>query len=160
MPSLKRKTETESEFPIKKQRPSQALRSAVSILKDEEPAFPRGGASVLTPLEHKQIQIRAKQDVLFEQSTGKKARNYDSEDEENEDGEHFEEGPGKPKTKRKLTTSGKKNQASNTTQETGVKIEGLSYKVSVFSCCQRGLRLTFFLALGPGVHSIRSSCPN
>ncbi|MCJ1431359.1 rRNA biogenesis protein rrp5 [Xylographa pallens] len=128
MPSLKRKTETESEAPLKKQRPSQALRPAVSILKDEEPAFPRGGASVLTPLEHKQIQIRAKQDVLFEQSTGKKARIYDSEDEENEDEEHFEEVPGKHKAKRNLKTSGKRHQASNTTQETGVKIEGLSYK--------------------------------
>ncbi|MCJ1317154.1 rRNA biogenesis protein rrp5 [Xylographa vitiligo] len=128
MPSLKRKSETESEALLKKQKSSQSTRSGVSILKDEEPAFPRGGASVLTPLEHKQIQIRAKQDVLFEQSTGKKARTYDSEDEENEDGEHFEKAPGKPKTKRKLTASGKRQQASDTAPETGVKIEGLSYK--------------------------------
>ncbi|MCJ1385764.1 rRNA biogenesis protein rrp5 [Xylographa soralifera] len=128
MPSLKRKTETESEAPSKKQRPSQPARLAVSILKDEEPAFPRGGASVLTPLEHKQIQIRAKQDVLFEQSTGKKARTYDSEDEENEDGGNVGEVPGKPKTKKKLTASRKRQQASDFTRETGVKIEGLSYK--------------------------------
>src|SRR5262245_9633609 len=39
-----------------------------SIFKDEEKSFPRGGASVLTPLEHKQIQIKANQDVLFEQA--------------------------------------------------------------------------------------------
>ena len=150
MPSLKRKSETESEALLKKQKSSPSTRSGVSILKDEEPAFPRGGASVLTPLEHKQIQIRAKQDVLFEQSTGKKARTYDSEDEENEDGEHFEKAPGKPKTKRKLTASGKRQQASDTAPETGVKIEGLSYKVSVFSYCQRGSWLTFFKRLVPG----------
>ncbi|KAF3010122.1 rRNA bioproteinsis protein rrp5 [Neopestalotiopsis sp. 37M] len=44
----------------------------VSRLKDEEPLFPRGGGSVLSPLEHKQIQIQAKNDVLFEQASGKK----------------------------------------------------------------------------------------
>ncbi|KAI0883423.1 nucleic acid-binding protein [Annulohypoxylon maeteangense] len=44
--------------------------SAVSRLKEEEPLFPRGGGSVLTPLEHKQISIQAKQDVLFEQESG------------------------------------------------------------------------------------------
>ncbi|RFU34926.1 hypothetical protein B7463_g1416, partial [Scytalidium lignicola] len=45
----------------------------VSRAKDEEAAFPRGGASVLTPLEHKQIQIEATNDVLFEQEGGKKS---------------------------------------------------------------------------------------
>src|SRR3569833_1298645 len=39
---------------------------AVTRLKDEEPLFPRGGGSVLSPLEQKQIQIQAKRDVLFE----------------------------------------------------------------------------------------------
>ncbi|KAF1921432.1 hypothetical protein BDU57DRAFT_535098 [Ampelomyces quisqualis] len=39
-----------------------------SVFTHGETAFPRGGASVLTPLEHKQIHIRATQDVLFEQS--------------------------------------------------------------------------------------------
>jgi len=39
----------------------------ISRLKEEEPLFPRGGGSVLTPLEHKEIQIQAKQDALFEQ---------------------------------------------------------------------------------------------
>lgn len=36
----------------------------VSLLKDEEPVFPRGGGSVLTPLEQKQIQLEAKADAL------------------------------------------------------------------------------------------------
>ncbi|KAK4152072.1 hypothetical protein C8A00DRAFT_35248 [Chaetomidium leptoderma] len=43
------------------------------VTKSEEPLFPRGGGSVLTPLEQKQISIQAKKDVLFEeQSTGQK----------------------------------------------------------------------------------------
>ncbi|AEO69107.1 uncharacterized protein THITE_2119136 [Thermothielavioides terrestris NRRL 8126] len=46
----------------------------VTALKEEEPLFPRGGGSVLTPLEQKQISIQAKRDVLFEEeSAGKKA---------------------------------------------------------------------------------------
>ncbi|KAI1144125.1 nucleic acid-binding protein [Hypoxylon sp. FL0543] len=47
-----------------------ASASTISRLKEEEPLFPRGGGSVLTPLEHKQISIQAKQDVLFEQESG------------------------------------------------------------------------------------------
>ncbi|ROT38446.1 rRNA biogenesis protein RRP5 [Sodiomyces alkalinus F11] len=43
-----------------------APKTVVSLLKDEEPLFPRGGASVLTPLEHKQIQMQAKADALAE----------------------------------------------------------------------------------------------
>ncbi|ODA82650.1 hypothetical protein RJ55_01158 [Drechmeria coniospora] len=38
----------------------------VSLLKDDEPIFPRGGGSVLTPLEQKQIQLEAKADALRE----------------------------------------------------------------------------------------------
>ena len=45
----------------------------ISKLKEEEQAFPRGGASVLTPLEHKQINIDATRDVLFEQEAASKA---------------------------------------------------------------------------------------
>ena len=45
----------------------------ISKLKEEEAAFPRGGASVLTPLEHKQINIDATRDVLFEQEAASKA---------------------------------------------------------------------------------------
>ncbi|XP_044717511.1 s1 RNA binding domain-containing protein [Hirsutella rhossiliensis] len=38
----------------------------VSLLRDEEPVFPRGGGSVLTPLEQKQIQLEAKADAMRE----------------------------------------------------------------------------------------------
>ena len=40
-----------------------------TILDDEERAFPRGGGSVLTPLEQRQIQIQATRDVLFEEKS-------------------------------------------------------------------------------------------
>ena len=39
--------------------------------KDEEVGFERGGASILTPLEKKQIKIKARNDALFEEKTGK-----------------------------------------------------------------------------------------
>jgi len=38
----------------------------VSILKSEQPAFPRGGAGLLTPLEKKQIQAKATRDAIAE----------------------------------------------------------------------------------------------
>ena len=135
MPALKRKVEAKPEVPHKKQKPSLSTRPDVSILKDEEPAFPRGGASVLTPLEHKQIQIRAKQDVLFEQSTGKKARGYDSEDDENEMEGTIEEKRTRSRLKQKPATGGKKHKVDGIIEEPAVRIEGLSYKVSITSFC-------------------------
>jgi rRNA biogenesis protein RRP5 len=87
-----------------------------SIKKDDETPFPRGGASVLTPLEHKQIQIEATRDALFEQQNA-------SKDEPNES---------KRKDSSKLKK--KKNKSGNAREESKpeedlVKIEGLSYKV-------------------------------
>ncbi|KAF3986652.1 hypothetical protein FT663_03036 [Candidozyma haemuli var. vulneris] len=43
-----------------------------STLSSSEVAFPRGGASVLTPLEMKTISNKATEDVLFEQAKGSK----------------------------------------------------------------------------------------
>lgn len=43
-----------------------------SALSSSEVAFPRGGASVLTPLEMKTISNKATEDVLFEQAKGSK----------------------------------------------------------------------------------------
>ncbi|KAI0879700.1 hypothetical protein GGS24DRAFT_508582 [Hypoxylon argillaceum] len=61
-------------------KPSQekpASAAGVSRLKEEEPLFPRGGGSILSPLEHRQISIQAKQDVLFEQQSGEAAKKSD-----------------------------------------------------------------------------------
>ena len=112
-------------------RPSKKPRAAAPTpwIPKEEPAFPRGGASVLTPLEHKQIQIQAKQDVLFEQTTGQKAPKKDFEDDD-EDEENFppENANGNAKSKGKSKSRQKKAKAGVLPQEKNVRIEGLSYK--------------------------------
>jgi rRNA biogenesis protein RRP5 len=82
----------------------------VSKLKEEEPLFPRGGGSVLTPLEQKQISIQAKKDVLFEeQSEGKKGDN--SARRKRRKSRAAEAGTGESK------------------DEDAVKVEGLNFKV-------------------------------
>jgi rRNA biogenesis protein RRP5 len=96
-----------------------------SVFNDGETSFPRGGASVLTPLEHKQIQIKANQDVLFEAAGGKRSK--DDEDFSDTGSDVDAENAEKASKKRKSKKSKK-------TQEVGkedvVKVEGLSYKVS------------------------------
>ena len=95
MAGIKRRSEVEDR-PVKKIKPSkQAPRSAShnaasaphpkakplqkSLLISEEKAFPRGGASILTPLERKQVQLQAEKDVLFEQAGGKRAPAIDED---------------------------------------------------------------------------------
>lgn len=108
--------------------PSEDTRSApapvfASVLRDEEPAFARGGGSVLTPLEQKQIQAQANQDVLFEEGTGRAAAESDEEEEEGTEG-----GAKKPtKKSRKANVKDKSSKEASVSQ--GVKIEGLSFKV-------------------------------
>lgn len=132
MAPIKRKRDAaiETARPEKKHKPSTSISTQkLSVLREEEPAFPRGGASILTPLEHKQIQIQAKQDVLFEQNTGKKAARNDFEDEEND-----EDMPGQPsglvkKSKNNTKPRSKKGKKDGVVEEAAVRIEGLSYKV-------------------------------
>lgn len=123
----KKEGETRSARPEKRQKPSSTTK--LSVLREEEPSFPRGGASILTPLEHKQIQIQAKQDVLFEQRTGKKATNSEFEDEENEENLPAEASAPSTKTKRKPKIKDNKKGNGDAFEEPGVRIEGLSYKV-------------------------------
>lgn len=93
----------------------------ISRVRDEELAFPRGGASVLTPLEHKQIQIDATRDVLFEQH-GAKSSKPDGAEQESAD-------TSKPRKKGKGKGKSKKTAQDTEVEEEIVKIEGLSYKV-------------------------------
>lgn len=98
-----------------------------SVLKEEE-NFPRGGASVLTSLEHKQIRVQATEDALFEQTTGTKSARTDFGDEENEDlHDGTVEAPVKVDRKRlsKVTSS----KTVTVPKSSGIRIEGLSYKV-------------------------------
>jgi rRNA biogenesis protein RRP5 len=96
-----------------------------SIFKDEETAFPRGGASVLTPLEHKQIQIKATQDVLFEQAGGLKRGGDDGLSDQGSD--TAEEERKKSAKKRKAKKS--KTAHDEEVKEPKVKAEGLTAKV-------------------------------
>ncbi len=113
--------------PSKRSKPLVGIAS--STLREEEP-FPRGGASVLTPLEHKQIKIQAKQDVLFEQTTGKKAPRSEYEDAEAEElsGEEPQQAV-ESKSKKGKTSQRQKKNGSTLAQERNLRIESLSYKV-------------------------------
>ncbi|KAF1982451.1 rRNA biogenesis protein RRP5 [Aulographum hederae CBS 113979] len=93
-----------------------------SILKQGEKAFPRGGASVLTPLEHKQIQIEATRDVLFEQA-GKSTVNEVDE----EDGDIVEASRAALKRKKKKAKPLSKG-VPDELAEQKTKIESLGYK--------------------------------
>lgn len=84
----------------------------IAKLKEEEAAFPRGGASVLTPLEHKQINIDATRDVLFEQEAASKAP----------------EGSAPAKRKGPKPRKKKGEDTKPEEEEDVVRIEGLSYK--------------------------------
>lgn len=98
--------------------------SKVSRAKDEDVAFPRGGASVLTPLEHKQINIEAARDVLFEQQTASHTSKS------REDGVSEPSGPKTASSKRRKSKSKVKISGEQVEDdEEMVKIEGLSYKV-------------------------------
>ncbi|KAF2733591.1 nucleic acid-binding protein [Polyplosphaeria fusca] len=94
-----------------------------SIFKDEEKAFPRGGASALTPLEHKQIQIKATQDVLFEQSGQKRNGDDGLSDIGSDAGVEDTPKAGKKRKSKK----GKKPDAAKE-DEQRIKVEGISYK--------------------------------
>lgn len=88
----------------------------VSRLKEDEPLFPRGGGSVLTPLEYKQIQVQAKSDALFDQQTNGAADKADGSAKK------------KQKGKRKLDAAA----AGAKPADDGPKIESLNYKVCQF----------------------------
>lgn len=133
MAPMKRKNDSafESAQPEKKKHKPSSSTQKLAVLRAEEPAFPRGGASILTPLEHKQIQIQAKQDVLFEQNTGKKKPSNNIEDEENDE-DNLDQSSGLiKKTKSKLKSRDKKSKNNGAVEEAAVRIEGLSYKVSL-----------------------------
>ncbi|KAK5997594.1 rRNA biogenesis protein rrp5 [Cladobotryum mycophilum] len=81
----------------------------VSLLKDEEPIFPRGGGSVLTPLEQKQIQIEAKADARREE-------------------EFNVGGKTEKKKKRKSAIKSDKKADKKSEEEDSIKVESLNFK--------------------------------
>ena len=127
MAPTKRKTafETEASQPEKKRK----LRPTTSLLQNEEPSFPRGGGSVLTPLEHKQIQLQATRDVLFEQTRHKTAGDADLAYEGTDGGEHAWSERSHIKGKQRIGSQLKKRKIKSVENETVARVEGLSYKV-------------------------------
>ena len=115
--------------------------SELTVLRDDEPSFPRGGGSVLTPLERKQIQIQATKDVLFEQKGAKGSSGHfaaeDDEDDEDVQMGDADNTTAAAKKSRKRKTSGKKGAEKDAQDKQAVRIEGLNFKVSLgsFSDC-------------------------
>ncbi|KAL7791917.1 hypothetical protein V8C37DRAFT_381739 [Trichoderma ceciliae] len=79
-----------------------------SVLKDDEPVFPRGGGSVLTPLEQKKIQMEAKADAIRE--------------------EEFETGAKPQKKKLKKSAAKGDKKTDKKAEEDTIKIESLNFK--------------------------------
>lgn len=103
--------------------------SEISVLRDDEPAFPRGGASVLTPLERKQIQIQATKDVLFEQK-GSTKQSGDLDDSEGEDDVEVDDENERASVKkpRKKKSKSQKHLEREASEKQSVRVEGLSFK--------------------------------
>jgi rRNA biogenesis protein RRP5 len=102
--------------------------AVVSVLRDEAPAFPRGGASVLTPLEKKQIHIQATRDVLFEQHGGGEVDGLASGDDDEADYKDTEKSTA-PKSKRKRKDKGRAATANEQAEKPSVRVEPLNFKV-------------------------------
>jgi rRNA biogenesis protein RRP5 len=120
----RRKSDATAQPSPAKPKPEGAAAAKPSVFKDEEKSFPRGGASVLTPLEHKQIQIQANQDVLFEQAGIKRSGDDGLSDMGSEDGEA--RAASKP-AKKRPSKKGKKAVGDEDTEPL-VRVEGLNYK--------------------------------
>jgi rRNA biogenesis protein RRP5 len=120
-----RKTDSAASPAKPSAKPSTETRNPVqaSVFKDEERSFPRGGASVLTPLEHKQIQIKATQDVLFEQSGQKRAAEKSDEEADSGSDDSAAEG-----AKSKKSRKHKKKAKATEEEEQRVRVESLSFK--------------------------------
>lgn len=98
-----------------------------SILQPEERAFPRGGASILTPIEQKQIKAQAEHDVLFEQQTGQELPRDDDGEELFE--EHkVEEDTAHAKKKSRAKAKGDDSVKAAKLEGSAVHIQSLSYK--------------------------------
>ena len=137
-PTTKEKVGKDAKPAPKKSAEAPEKAPVVSILKEEEPMFPRGGASILTPLEQKKIQMEAKADAMRDEEF-----NTASKDQ-------------KKKKRKTALKSDKKPSKKNgeEEEEQAVRVESLSFKVS----CPIGIAFTsvtdFDLETGQGI-----SCP-
>ena len=124
-PSKAAKTSTSGRATAKESTKTIAAKSSsnavpVTGVREEDPLFPRGGGSTLTPLEYKQVKAQATKDALFEDAIASAGA------------------AGKSEQRRKKLRPGKgiKSKAKDvevTINEDHVKIESLNHRVSVSS---------------------------
>ncbi|KAK2742930.1 rRNA biogenesis protein rrp5 [Myotisia sp. PD_48] len=132
---------------------SQLKATTLSGLREEPPAFPRGGGNVLTPLERKQIQIQATKDVLFEQKGGNGAdESGDSDDEGAAQATGINQNNAVKSKKRKSKSTSKSKDKGEADE--AVRIESLSYKRIV-----SGSKILGQIS-NIGLHDISLSLPN
>jgi rRNA biogenesis protein RRP5 len=108
---------------------SKSTRSApTSLLTNEQPAFPRGGASLLTPIERKQIQAQATRDALKEHASSGDLFNTSRQVPDDSGDEDIIQDTLKW-SKKKRNKASKQKPSNGGIQETAaLRIEGLSYK--------------------------------
>ena len=105
--------------------------STIPTLTAEQPAFPRGGADILTPLEKKQIRAKAERDVLIEQKRKKQHDLFDPQesDEDLSDGRSDALSEvGNDYTEQKSKRASKRPKVQKHEPDLTPRIEGLNYK--------------------------------
>lgn len=109
---------------------SEARSQPVSILKTEQPAFPRGGAGLLTPLEKKQIQAKATRDAIAEHKREKDLFGSSSKPAaEDSDEDAFLSDTDQTTKKQSQKTFTKTRQTTDgALHEPGTRIESLTFK--------------------------------
>lgn len=109
-------------------KPATARTQPVSLIQEEERSFSRGGGGVLTPLEHKQIQIQATKDALFEESGQKPSTGAEEVLGDDEiDGTENEPPAQGFSTKRKKKVKGTQQPAKDAVEQR-IRVEGLKFK--------------------------------
>jgi rRNA biogenesis protein RRP5 len=137
-PRLDLTSKTQKRQPLSERNPESATVAArssmvptVSTHSTEQPAFPRGGADILTPLEKRQIRAEAERDVLIEQKRKKNKDLFDSHrsdepssDEQGISVDGIDDDFPTPKRKNAL----KRWKVQTTEADLTPRIEGLNYK--------------------------------
>ena len=102
-----------------------------SLLPNEQPAFPRGGASLLTPIERKQIQAQATRDALKEHAGSGDLFSTTHQSLDDSEGEGFTQDAPTGLKKKREKASKQKPLKRGIQEAAALRIEGLSYKVSM-----------------------------
>jgi rRNA biogenesis protein RRP5 len=102
-----------------------------SLLTNEQPAFPRGGSSILTPIERKQIQAQATRDALQEHASSGDLFSTSHEALDKSDDNDGTQDASKRLKKKRKKHSNQKSSNDGMQDKLTPRIEGLSFKVSL-----------------------------